>query len=151
MTFSTLPLKWRRRSTGDQRKVEPIRTGGIALRMLPDIAHIIDEQRLHLAANDVVLLYTDGITEGKNHFGEMFSFDRLVQTLEKHGHRKNSEAIFDAITEEYSDFIEDADQEDDVTMIVLRRMHQDEDISRHNVKLMINADEENSEIEKWTW
>ena len=132
-------------------KVEAIRTGGIALRMLPDISHIIDEQRLHLAENDVVLLYTDGITEGKNHYGEMFSFDRLVDTLQKNGHRKNSEAIFDAITEEYSDFIEDADQEDDVTMIVLRRMHEQEDQSRHSVKLMINAEEEGDAVEKWGW
>ena len=134
------------------REVEVVRSGGIALRMVPDVSEIIKEENLHLDENDVVLLYTDGIDEAKNEDGEMFTFQRLKSVFQKHGHRSSAENIFDSITEEFSNFIGQAPQNDDITMIVLRKLPKDEHGSEKGVKLTVNVNKTSgSNSQKWCW
>ncbi len=135
----------------ETREVELLRGGGIALRMAPNIEHIIKEQEIkNLKINDVVLLYTDGITEAKNPDGEMFTVGRLVEALRDTGHRNSAEAIFDAISERFSNFVLDTPQEDDITMIIAKRVEEGH-TKRTPIKLVINSVKKKDKRNKWSW
>ncbi len=138
-----------------EHTVEKIPTGGIALRMTPNIENFIEEKHVSLNENDVLLLYTDGITEGKNPGGTMYTVERLEETLKKHGFRASAEKIFDAITSEFSTFIGDyVQQDDDITMIVIKKLPEGE-VSRRQVKLTIGGfgktDTPDKKEKRWEW
>ncbi|MCM8781316.1 MAG: SpoIIE family protein phosphatase [Candidatus Omnitrophica bacterium] len=74
---------------------------------------------LLLKPNDIIFLYTDGVTEAMNPQNKLFSEERLKSCLEKYKHKDITE-IVKSIREEISDFAQDAPQSDDITMLVLR-------------------------------
>jgi serine phosphatase RsbU (regulator of sigma subunit) len=135
-----------------RKEVELIKTGGVALHLLPDISKIVQEQELKLGPRDVILLYTDGVTEAKNHYDEMFGVERLKTAFERNGHRASAEEIFDAVTTDFSEFVGSKQQEDDVTMMVLRRLHL-EDKVRHGIKLDVNIQKHDGKRRDdiWSW
>ncbi|MFA6436259.1 MAG: SpoIIE family protein phosphatase, partial [Candidatus Gracilibacteria bacterium] len=57
--------------------------GGIALGMVPNNEALLKEMPFPLSEGDFVILYSDGITEGKNDEGERFEIDRLIKIIEK--------------------------------------------------------------------
>ncbi|MBE9533736.1 MAG: SpoIIE family protein phosphatase, partial [Proteobacteria bacterium] len=67
----------------------------------------------------IILMGTDGIWETHNGEGEMFGKDRLSQIIRNNDH-KSSEAILEAVLEAVSDFRGDAEQEDDITIVVIK-------------------------------
>lgn len=78
------------------------------------------EQNLTIENDDLVLLYTDGLTEAQNENGEFFGEERLLQYLPKLHHLSAAEAgrqLLDAV--EY--FSGDADKGDDISLVFLRR------------------------------
>lgn len=133
------------------RKVEAIKSGGIALRMIPDISQIIKEKSIDVETNDVVVLYTDGITEARNPEGEMYGLERFRQSLEKNGDHTTSERIFDLITKDFSNFVGEYVQTDDITMIVAKKT--EKNLETRHIKLNINADEEKTfqKSKVWDW
>ncbi len=137
------------------QQVETIKSGGIALRMTPNIGAIIEEKELDIDPDDVVLLYTDGITEARNQKGEMFGLERLKVTLQENAYKKSLESIFDKISDEFSDFVgSDYVQEDDITMIVMRELGEDEKQQKKAVKLVLNSGNRDSLMNgsrRWTW
>ncbi len=100
---------------------------------------------------DVILLYTDGITEAKSKNDEMYGFERLKDSLKKHGGSSSTEKIFDNITKDFSNFVGEYVQKDDITMIVIKNTGKDDD--KHHIKLTINADEERTfqKNKVWDW
>jgi sigma-B regulation protein RsbU (phosphoserine phosphatase) len=90
---------------------------GLALGMLS--GRIYEEGRIIVAPGDVLVLYTDGITESRNPAGEEFGPDRIVETVRARaeGRAKDIlEAVFFALHE----FTEGADPEDDRTLLVVK-------------------------------
>lgn len=69
--------------------------------------------------NQVMVLYTDGITEATNHEEEEFGEERLNELIRKHSELSSSE-ITDAILNELSVFTAGLDQFDDITLIVIK-------------------------------
>jgi sigma-B regulation protein RsbU (phosphoserine phosphatase) len=67
----------------------------------------------------IILIGTDGIWETHNGEGEMFGKDRLYQIIRKNNH-KSAGAIQNAVLEAVSDFRGDAEQEDDITIVVIK-------------------------------
>ncbi len=120
--------------------VEPIKSGGIALGMIPDVSKIAMEKEIPpLAVGDCVVLYSDGITEAKNQTGEMHGLQRLVDSLKKHGYRPSAEGIFDNLTKEFQSFVGEYVQIDDITMIVIKYLGPDAAPSK--VKLAVSSEE----------
>lgn len=133
------------------QKVEAIKSGGIALKMIPNITNILKEKEIDFAEGDAILLYTDGITEAKNHEGEMYDVERLKMVFEKHANRK-TDGIFDAVTEDFSKFIgADYMQDDDITMIVIKNIGQHS--KSQKVQLSIHSDEHGdyNKDDLWQW
>ncbi|MBN1258598.1 SpoIIE family protein phosphatase [Candidatus Peregrinibacteria bacterium] len=130
--------------------VEPIKSGGIALGMIPDVSKIAMEKEIPpLAVGDCVVLYSDGITEAKNQTGEMHGLQRLADSLKKHGYRPTAEGIFDSLTKEFQGFVEEYVQIDDITMIVIKYLGPDAAPSK--VKLAVSSEEASAEHKSKVW
>ena len=99
--------------------VEPIAAAesGIALGILEDATY--DEGSLQLAPGELLLLFTDGVTEAINAAGELFSDARLIGALAEHGARPAADVV-NRVVEAVNGFAAGAPQEDDITVLALR-------------------------------
>jgi sigma-B regulation protein RsbU (phosphoserine phosphatase) len=82
-------------------------------------AELLEEDRLTLAAGDVIVFYTDGITEAMNPESDLFGDARLSRIVEEHGHLESGE-LRERILREIEAFVGSADQHDDMTMILMK-------------------------------
>ena len=82
-------------------------------------AHHLEECRLQLSVGDVIVFYTDGITEAMNARDDLFGESRLSRLVEEHGHLESGE-LRERILREIEAFVGTADQHDDMTMILMK-------------------------------
>ena len=76
-------------------------------------------ERLTLSAGDMLFLYTDGVTEAMNEAKEMFTGERLKETLSDRAAGKSSAEVLAAVREAVSAHSDGAEQSDDITMLGL--------------------------------
>jgi phosphoserine phosphatase RsbU/P len=79
------------------------------------------ETRVQLESGDVLVCFTDGITEPENEYGEMFGEDRLMEVLLRNTHRDSTEMI-DAVMKSVHDWTGSPELQDDMTLLVARRI-----------------------------
>lgn len=103
-----------RRSSGD---IEYLREGGVALGALPDSQY--QERPISLRSGDILLFYTDGVTEVFNEEGKEYGVDRLLDALHNSCHLRARE-IIDSIVRKAVDFGSSGRDKDDLTMIVIK-------------------------------
>jgi serine phosphatase RsbU (regulator of sigma subunit) len=78
-----------------------------------------EEGEASLREEDGVLFYSDGLVEAHDPKGEMFGFPRLRTLVAKHGEERSLE---DFLLEGLYSFVgEGWEQEDDITLLTLRR------------------------------
>jgi serine phosphatase RsbU (regulator of sigma subunit) len=94
--------------------------GGIALAMAADVSEILSEKEIILNDQDILVLYSDGITEAVNAEGALFGLDRLRLAVNKHGYLGSSIDVFNSIAREVQNFVGDTNQRDDMTLFVIR-------------------------------
>ncbi len=93
--------------------------GGLVLGILPEAEY--EAESVILRRGDLLVCYTDGITEPENSYGGEFGEDRLIQVIQKvqdRPPREVAQAILQAV-ESWSDSPEAAD---DMTLLVARRL-----------------------------
>jgi transposase len=76
-------------------------------------------ERLTLRQDDLLVIYTDGITEAMNPFREQFGEARLLAAIKRHGHLPAAEFAH-ALDLEIHDFTLGAPQNDDITLVAIR-------------------------------
>ncbi len=110
------PLVWRRQAG----RVERLDTPGLLIGLQSDAEYGCGE--LQLEPGDVILYYTDGVTEASGFSGERFDEERLVKAfqgacLAAH----EAQAILDRLFERLDRFVgSDRRLEDDASMVVLK-------------------------------
>jgi len=78
-----------------------------------------EEKEIMLEPRDSTLLYTDGLVEAHDPQGEMFGFPRLRALVAEQGEERS---LGDLLLEELYSFAgEGWEQEDDITLLTLRR------------------------------
>ena len=82
-------------------------------------ARLLEEATVPIAQGDVFLLYTDGLTEAMNPAGDFFGEDRLSALVQLHG-AGPFPLLRDEILGAISTFVGPAEQQDDMTMLLLR-------------------------------
>jgi sigma-B regulation protein RsbU (phosphoserine phosphatase) len=82
-------------------------------------AELLEEERIEMGTGDVIVLYTDGITEAMNEESDLFGDSRLSRIVEEHGHLDSGE-LRERILREIESFVGRADQHDDMTMILIK-------------------------------
>jgi sigma-B regulation protein RsbU (phosphoserine phosphatase) len=104
-------------------RVKRLKAGGLIVGMYPeDMLLEIEEYSVEITqlfSGDVVLLYTDGVTEATNIDGEEYGEARL-ETLVLQERQKNVNEICSAIYNAVIDFQGDAPQFDDLTLMVVK-------------------------------
>ena len=131
--------------------VDAIRSGGIALGMVPDVSKIVKEQEIPLEVGDSIVLYSDGITEAKNQTGEMYTVEKLTDSFKKHGYLPSSSSIFDHLTQDFSDFVGEYVQVDDITMIVIKYLGKDASDTKTELSLSLDESKKEQVSKKWNW
>jgi serine phosphatase RsbU (regulator of sigma subunit) len=96
---------------------EELRARGMPLGLMPGMGY--EEKETILEAGESTLFYSDGLVEAHDPKGEMFGFPRLRALIAKHG---EVGALGDFLMEELYSFVgEGWEQEDDITLLTLRR------------------------------
>jgi serine phosphatase RsbU (regulator of sigma subunit)/predicted ester cyclase len=96
---------------------EELRARGMPLGMMPGMSY--EEREVSLAEGNCVLFYSDGLVEAHNPRGEMFGFPRLRALVAEHGEERS---LGNFLLEELYSFVgESWEQEDDITLLTLRR------------------------------
>src|SRR5574341_69534 len=98
--------------------VRELRSKGMALGILPSIH--VEEQTIRLALGDVLVVYTDGITEAMQADYTIWGTKRLISTLCKL-HRRPAKDIMAGILAAIDRFVGEAPQSDDLTFWLLQR------------------------------
>ncbi len=98
--------------------------GGLVLGLRIDGIHekftaLLEEDTINLERGDVFVLYTDGVTEAMDGDGELFGDSRLRAIVEEHGHLRSAE-LRERILREVEAFVGEADQHDDLTLILIK-------------------------------
>jgi len=88
-------------------------------RVAPEVAATFDQETVMLEKGDLVLAFSDGVTEAMNENSEEFGDDSLV-SLMRNRHGQDPRRILEELVREVKKFTGDALQSDDVTMMVVR-------------------------------
>jgi putative ABC transport system permease protein len=105
-----------RYSTPDQL-IEELPAGGTVIGLFPQSSY--KEESLDLQAGDVLLAYTDGVTEALNPQDEEFGEERLKSLLRRSAHLPVAE-MASMFTDELKNWIDNAAQYDDLTFILMK-------------------------------
>jgi serine phosphatase RsbU (regulator of sigma subunit) len=94
-----------------------LRARGMPLGLMSSMGY--EEKELVLKAGESALFYSDGLVEAHDAQGEMFGFPRLRALIAEHG---EEQALGNFLLEELYTFVEEGwEQEDDITLLTLRR------------------------------
>jgi serine phosphatase RsbU (regulator of sigma subunit) len=95
-----------------------LRARGMPLGLMPGMGY--EEKEIILQAGEAAVFYSDGLVEAHAPKGEMFGFPRLRALVAEHGDEEG--ALGDFLLQELYSFVgEGWVQEDDITLLTLRR------------------------------
>ena len=80
----------------------------------------LEEQQVGLAPGDLLLFYTDGVTEARNAAGQIFGDGRLQGMLAANP-GAGAEQVLQAVVKAVHNFVGDTPQSDDFTLFVVKR------------------------------
>jgi serine phosphatase RsbU (regulator of sigma subunit) len=104
------------RASGEAHMLEG---GGPVLGILPVAPY--RQERAHLGRGDMLVLYSDGVTEANNAEYDEFGEERFIEVLKLY-RNEPATAIVDAVTKALTDFAAGAPQADDITLVVAKRL-----------------------------
>ena len=100
-------------------EAEMLEGGGPVLGILPIAPY--QQRNARLEEGDMIVLYSDGVTEATNSNFDEFGEDRFIEVLKKY--RKDpATAIVQAVTKALTEFAAGAPQADDITLLVAKRV-----------------------------
>jgi sigma-B regulation protein RsbU (phosphoserine phosphatase) len=102
---------------GETGDLTLLKTRGIAMGVMEDAE--MEEREIKLAEGDVVVFYTDGVTEAVDDGLDQFGVERLVETVKKNCHLSAADLV-ENITGAVLAFSEGEPQFDDITLMVLK-------------------------------
>jgi len=103
-------------STGLRRLITD---GGPPLGTVDEFRYPIDHDRIELG--EVLLLFTDGVTEAENREHRLYSSERLAKALAT-ARVSDARRVVTVVIDDVSRFIGDAEQADDMTLLAVRRV-----------------------------
>jgi sigma-B regulation protein RsbU (phosphoserine phosphatase) len=79
------------------------------------------EQHERLGPGDLLVLYSDGVTEANNANFDEFGEDRFIEVLKQHRQQPAADIVA-AVTKALAEFAAGAPQADDITLVVAKRV-----------------------------
>jgi len=81
---------------------------------------VFEEKSLVMQSGDLVMLYTDGLTEAENPAGDFFGITPVCQILHQHANH-SPQVIIEIIINELKKFCQSESFKDDVTLMIFKR------------------------------
>ncbi len=100
-------------------KVSELDVNGMVVGAFPFAQY--GESRLQLESGDLLLIFTDGITEPENEYGEMFGEERVKEVVQRNAHL-SLDSIVRTVMESVLDWTGSPELQDDMTILIARRL-----------------------------
>ncbi len=106
----------------EKERCKELRSAGLALGMAPTpkLEQALKQMELKMATGDLLLMYTDGLTEARNPNGEEYGENRLLSLFELYSDA-GPDVMLEKIRVSLEQFIQDAEIPDDITYSVITR------------------------------
>jgi hypothetical protein len=101
-----------------ENNIQQLRKDAPALGIMPFAE--FHQQSIQIKKDDVIFIYSDGLTEAQNERGEFFGEEKLIEILVNNS-SKNSEQIGEELILQVNDFVAKAPIFDDLTISILKR------------------------------
>jgi phosphoserine phosphatase RsbU/P len=102
----------------NDNRIEELDQGGVMLGIMEEIDLL--KATLSIDKGDILMLFSDGVTEATNPSGELFSEERFEQWLLDHN-QLSAEKMKDALLKTLRDYADGSPQSDDITFIIVKR------------------------------
>lgn len=96
---------------------EELNVGGPVIGALEN--SVYQEQQVQLLSGDLLLLYTDGLTEAQNAKGEYYEDDRLIRVIQNRDPEASVQEIMDMINRDVYSFSKEEHLQDDITIVLM--------------------------------
>jgi sigma-B regulation protein RsbU (phosphoserine phosphatase) len=103
-------------SDGSVRHITELSSGGTVLGLFPEVQY--EEAQVDLSSGDLLVAFTDGITEALDAEGREFGEQRLKDFL-RSATGRTADEISSSLAGRIRDWIGDAEQHDDLTLVVV--------------------------------
>jgi serine phosphatase RsbU (regulator of sigma subunit) len=121
LTIARAGHNWPLYYSSQTKAIEPLKTRGVCLGIDRDIgfSSCLEEKTIPVKSGDVLLLYSDGITEAMNSDHHLFDQSRLESALKESAHFP-ADKIVERINLRLDEFVQSEEPHDDVTMIAIK-------------------------------
>jgi sigma-B regulation protein RsbU (phosphoserine phosphatase) len=99
--------------------VQRLDVNGTVVGAFPNAQY--DESRIALQRDDLLVFFTDGVTEPENEYGEMFGEERFLDLLARNAHL-GEDAILRTVIESVREWTGSDELQDDMTLLLARRL-----------------------------
>ena len=99
-------------------QIKELDVGGLILGFQPDSSYL--EGKIQFYPNEMIVLYSDGITEAMNDKNEEFGEERLIKLITEYK-GEDIYKLIDRIIDEVKAFSEGVAQSDDITLMIIKR------------------------------
>jgi serine phosphatase RsbU (regulator of sigma subunit) len=106
---------WLRSANGE---VQSLAVRGIMLGIFENIE--LEEEEVEVAPGDLLIFYTDGVTEARSRDGQLFDEERL-RAVVKANREAGAQEMLQAVVDAVEAFVGDAQPSDDLTLLVVKR------------------------------
>jgi len=103
----------------DREPIQELRRTGMALGVIEDATW--EQATVRLAPGDMLVLYTDGITDAEDGTGSFFGRERLRETVRAHV-GCSAQDMQDALIAEVHEFMGETPQFDDITLVIVKEV-----------------------------
>ncbi|MEA5496435.1 SpoIIE family protein phosphatase [Limnoraphis robusta] len=107
------------RVNGEVERIDTVDLG-FPIGLDADVSEFIAQQTISLNPGDVIVLYTDGITEAENIESDQYGLERLCEVIFKN-HQNSAEHIRQAIVTDVQQYIGQQQVFDDMTVVVIKQ------------------------------
>lgn len=121
LTIARAGHNWPLYYASQTQTIEPLKSRGVCLGIDRDMGFsaCLEEKSLPVKSGDILLLYSDGITEAMNPNHQLFNQSRLESALKESAHFP-AKKIVERINLRLNEFIKTEEPHDDVTMVAIK-------------------------------
>jgi sigma-B regulation protein RsbU (phosphoserine phosphatase) len=102
-------------------RIEELFEGGMLLGVRRNATY--EERPVYLAPQDILCLFTDGISEAENQDGEQFQTERIIETITESRYLSSAE-MGQKLIDQVTLFSKDNILVDDITLIIIKRLNE---------------------------
>jgi sigma-B regulation protein RsbU (phosphoserine phosphatase) len=121
MTVARAGHNWPLYYSARTQSISSLKPPGICLGIDMDMgfSECLQEKTMPVQSGDVLLLYSDGVTEAMNSNYHLFDLSRLESALKENAHYP-AEKIVAGINRRLDEFVQSEELHDDVTMVAIK-------------------------------